>query len=371
MLNRREFLRHSVLAGAAVAGAPMLNFGRFRLFAGARTEYSRRAVDLVRDSLVIDMLGLLTLDWAKLARWEREPGAFGAADFEKLKSSGVTVFNPAVDLNSGKPEDAFAASRAWLRDWNVFLDRYPRELLRVERPADFARAKAEGRIGVVLGFQNADHFRTLEDIQYFYSLGQRISQLTYNAANRIGAGCKAPHDNGLTEFGMSVTREMNRLGMAIDLSHSGDHTATEAIEASNKPVLITHSNCRALNPRHPRCKPDDVIRKMAAHGGVMGITSIRAFVRSQEPTTIEDVLDHFEHVAKLAGVEHVGIGSDHGLDGRDRGGSHSHTDIGGLDHPLRIFDLTEGLIRRRHSDRDIKLILGGNFERALKEIWAA
>ena len=135
-------------------------------------------------------------------------------------------------------------------------------------------------------------------------------------------------------------------------------------------MLITHSNCRALNP-HRRCKPDDIIRAMAARGGVMGITVIRSFVGGREPATIEDVLDHFGHVAKIAGIEHVGVGSDNDLEGRDRWGPGLHLDIAGLEGPQRIFNLTEGLIRRGYSDRDIRLILGGNFQRALSEIWAA
>ena len=371
MLNRRDFLGRSMLAGGALAGAPFINFRRFRLFAGTQNEYSRRAVDLVQNSLVIDMLGLLTLDWAKLGRWERQPGAFGKADFAKLKSSGITAFNPAVDLNSVTPDNAFSTTHEWIQNWNFFLNKYPQYLMRIDRTADFARAKSEGRIGVMLGFQNADHFRSVADIGLFYGLGQRISQLTYNASNQVGSGCTAPHDAGVTEFGTKVVVEMNRLGMAIDLSHSGDCTALEAIKLSQRPVVITHTNCRVLNPGHPRCEPDEVIRNLAARGGVMGITGIRGFVRNQEPTTIENVIDHYDHVVKLVGIEHVGIGSDNDLDGRDHGNTDYRMDISGLDHPKRVYDLTEGLIRRGYSDRNIQLILGENFRRVLNDIWTA
>ncbi len=351
--------------------APMLNLGRYRLFAGSRHEYSKRTVELVQESLVIDMLGLLTLDWVKLERWELQPKAFQTADFRKLRSSGITVFHPAVDLNATSPEEAYGRTREWLRDWNVFLDTYPKELVKVENVAGLIQAKTEDKVGVVLGFQNSDHFRTLDDIGYFFKLGQRISQLTYNTQNQVGAGCTARKDTGLTDYGVSVVREMNRLGMAVDVSHSSDATTMDAIDVSNRPVLITHANCRALNPRHPRCKPDELIRNMAARGGVMGITGIRGFVRNQEPTTIEDVLDHFDHVASLVGVEHLGIGSDNDLDGRDHDRSQYRMDIEGLDHPKRVFDLTEGLIRRKYSDRSIRLILGDNFRRALADIWTA
>jgi membrane dipeptidase len=366
MLHRRDFLKRIALAGGGALAAPMIGRNQFRLFAA---EYSKRAVELVEESLVIDMLGLLTLDWSRLARWKREPGAFRPADYQKLKSSGITVFHPAVDLDSRTAEDAFRATSHWLKDWNVFFDSYPRELLRVDKAADLVRAKSQGRIGVVLGFQNADHFRTVEDIPLFYSKGQRISQLTYNEPNLVGAGCTSPRDTGLTEYGATVIETMNRVGMAVDASHSSDCTTMEAIRLSRKPVLISHSNCRALNERRPRCKPDSVIREMAARGGVMGITGIRGFVRAAEPATIEDVLDHFDHVARLVGVEHVGVGSDNDLDGRDRSRPRIRMDIERLAHPRRIYDLTEGLIRRRHSNDSIRLILGGNFQRALAAIW--
>src|SRR5205814_1445923 len=107
------------------------------------------------------------------------------------------------------------------------------------------------------------------------------------------------------------------VGMAIDVSHCADRTTLEAIEASKKPVLVTHSNCRALVSNSARCKTDEAIRKLAARGGVMGVTMIRSFVRTGGPTTMEDVLDHIDHIARLVGVEHVGLGTDVDLDGRD------------------------------------------------------
>jgi len=371
LLNRRDFLKGAALAGSTLA-APFVARGRFQLFARSQTDYSRRAIDLVSESLVIDMLGLLTLDWAKFEHWEDDPNGFHRADFQKLRSSGISVFHPAVDLNAANPQEAFTANRDWMRDWNKFLDSYPRELLRVLTTDDLANAKKDGRIGVVLGFQNSSHFRTVQDISTFYGMGQRVSQVTYNERNQLGCGCTALNDTGLTDFGVAAVHEMNRLGMAVDVSHCGDKTTLDTLEVSRRPVLITHSNCRALNPRHPRCKTDDAIVRMAAGGGVIGITGVRGFVKPHDPTTIEDALNHFDHVVKIAGIEHVGVGSDTDLDGRDhRPGVTYRMDIDGLAHPQRIFDLTEGLIRRGYSDDNIRLILGGNFRRALEAAWAA
>jgi membrane dipeptidase len=109
---------------------------------------------------------------------------------------------------------------------------------------------------------------------------------------------------------------------------------------------------------------------MAAKGGVMGVTMVRIFVRAEGPATIEDVLDHIDHVANLTGVEHVGLGSDVDLSGRDVS-AHSvrKLDLDGIDYAKKIYDLTEGLVRRNYSSEDIELILGGNFKRALSEVW--
>jgi membrane dipeptidase len=202
-------------------------------------------------------------------------------------------------------------------------------------------------------------------------MGQRVSQLTYTG-NRIGGGSSDPQDQGLSDFGARIVERMNRLGMAVDISHCSDRTTLDAVDASRKPVLITHSNCRALVPNSARCKTDEAIVKMAAKGGVMGVTMIRSFVRAQGAVTVENVLDHIDHVVKLAGIEHAGIGTDVDLDGRDRRiRPRKRSDLDGIDYERKIFDLTEGLLRRNYSQRNIELILGGNFERALSGIWMA
>jgi membrane dipeptidase len=194
-------------------------------------------------------------------------------------------------------------------------------------------------------------------------MGQRVSQLTY-FPNRIGGGSSDPRDGGLTEYGAQIVERMNQVGMAVDISHCADRTTLDAIAASRKPVLITHSNCRALAPGVARCKPDEVIRAAARNGGVLGITAVRRFVRAAGNVTIEDVLDHFDHAVKLVGVEHVGLGSDFDLD------PHPSYDIPGLNHSNRVYELTEGLLRRGYADRDVSLMLGGNFQRTLQQIWS-
>ncbi|HXF06437.1 MAG TPA: membrane dipeptidase [Blastocatellia bacterium] len=381
-MNRRQAL--TTIAGSClVAGmAPMINRGRYRLFAQSAREYSARTIELVGRSLVIDMLSPLVLSQSRMRKLLSDPASLTPADIQRYKESGITVFHVAVGVGG---REATLNVLRYVAGWNGFIAHHSDHFTRIDSPATLDAVRRSGKIGILIGVQNSEHFQTLDDVDMFFGLGQRVSQLTYNARNLIGNGSTERRDDGLSDFGVAIVERMNKVGMAVDVSHCGDRTTLDACEVSKKPVLITHSNCRALNPNHPRCKTDEAITRMAKTGGVMGITGVRMFVKADEPTTIEHVLDHFDHVVRLVGIEHVGIGSDVDLDGYDDlppaelralrasyKGSYAFRDkidIEGLDHPKRIFDLTEGLIRRGYSDRHIELILGGNFARALKEIW--
>jgi len=288
-MDRRQFLRRGVLGGAALLGAPFVSTGRCRLYADQRTvEVSTRAIDRVLDSKVVDMLGLLTFDWPRLYRWQRRPETFTRDDYWHLEPEGVDVYHPAVEPGGADPP---LTIRRWLAGWNALLDRHACFLARVESVTDLFDVPTTGKLGVLVGFQNSTHFRTVADVAEYYALGQRVSQLTYDTANALGCGCRV-RDRGLTAFGARVVGEMNRLGMAVDVSHCGERTSLDAIAASRRPVLITHANCRALVPGHPRCKSDETIRRMAMGGGVMGITFVRSFVsRGRSRECARTVLD--------------------------------------------------------------------------------
>ena len=369
--------------------APLLNFGRLRLFAESPATYSARCLDLVQRSLVIDMLNQFKLGafpdvlddrQQPTARWWSHPETFTHTDLARYKQSGISVFH--IGWGAGR-EDPFNGAVKVLQVWSEFIAHFSADFVEVQKAEDFAALKRQGKLGILLGFQGSDHFRSTDDVAFFRSLGQRVSQLTYNQCNRIGCGYEAP-DTGLTAYGADIVARMNQAGMAIDLSHCGPRTTLEAIAASVRPVLFTHANCKAI-AAHARNKSDEAIRRLAATGGVMGITAVRMLARTFEPVTIDNVLDHFDHVARLVGVEHVGIGSDMDLDGYDAlpaalrsrmltgyknsAAFHGRGDIDGLNHPRRVFDLTEGFVRRGYSDTDIAGILGGNFARALAQIW--
>lgn len=375
-------LKHATLAGVGMMAAPMLNRGRFQIFADSPNEYSTRTVDLVGRSTVIDMLSILTLDFAKQEKWMNDPDTFNAADIQPFKDSGINIIHPAIGLGG---QNAFETALRWFASWNAFIANNDAYFMRIDSAADIDRVKKSGKLGVLLGLQNAVHFRNAADVDFFRGLGQRVSQLTYNSRNLIGNGSTERRDEGISDFGISIIERMNKIGMAVDVSHCGDQTTLDAFELSKKPVLITHSNCRALVPGHPRVKTDEAIKKLGASGGVMGITGVRMFVKADEPTTIEHCLDHFDHVKKLIGPQHLGVGSDIDLWGYDampaeankqlrasyKGsyGFREKIDVEGINHPKRMFDLTEGLIRRKYSDSEIEGILGGNFARVLKQIW--
>lgn len=380
-LSRRGFIQAAACTGAALVGAPAVLERRYRLFAWSSADYSERAIRLVKESTVIDMLCILTLDFEKQGRWFAHPDSYPEAEFEKWRASGLTAMHPAVGM--GGPNVHYD-TLAFLAGWNGFIASRS-EFTRIDSADDFDKAKRAGQVGVILGLQNSEHFRTPNDVALFHGLGQRVSQLTYNARNLIGNGSTERRDEGISDFGVAMINKMNEVGMAVDVSHCGDRTSFEAFEISKKPVLITHSNVRALAGGHPRCKPDDVIQQVKKAGSVMGITGVRMFVKAEEPTTIEDYLNHIDYVVRLTGPEHVGIGSDIDLDGYDdmppeqnrrlRAGYKAsyafrdRIDIQGIDHPKRMYDVAEGLIRRKYSDEQIRGILGGNFKRVLGEIW--
>jgi membrane dipeptidase len=379
-IKRRHVLRAALKS--SVGAAVLLNFGRFRLFAGSETTYSARAVELVRRATVIDMLAPLWISPSKTQKMLGNPDNFKVEDYAPYKESGINVFHIAI--GTGGP-DAYLETLKFLSGYNTLLARHDQWFERVDTPSRLDGIKASGKVGILLGVQNSEHFRAVQDVDYFYGLGQRVSQLTYNSRTLIGNGSTERRDEGLSDFGVAVVERMNKVGMAVDVSHCGDRTTLDAFELSKRPVLITHSNCRALNPKHPRCKTDEAIKAMAPKGGVMGITEVRMFVSPNEPTTVENMLDHFDYVAKLVGVEHVGVGSDIDLVGYDgmppeelkqlkagyKGsyGFRDKVDLDGYSFAKRPFDLAEGLIRRGYSNANIELILGGNFARVLKEIW--
>lgn len=384
--SRRDFVH----ASTAALAVPLINRGRFSVFPWSQREYSARCVAIMERALVIDMLSPLTLNFPVGTRWANRPETFTEADSQRFRSSGIHVFHTAVGF--GGP-DAYRQGLAFFLGQNALIAGRTEYFTRIDSAADFDTIRQSRKIGVLLGAQNSDHFVRPDGgqrdffgtVDEFFNYGQRVSQLTYNSRNWFGNGSTERADGGLSDLGVQLVERMNKVGMAVDTSHCGDRTTLDAFEVSKKPALVTHSNVRALVPGHPRCKPDEVIRAVGKAGSVFGITGVRNFVAPSEPTTIEHLLDHYDYVARMIGVEHVGVGSDIDLDGYDDmpkeiydrlkagyKGTYAFRDKIDIDevaHPKRMYDLTEGLIRRKYSDAQIEGILGGNFKRVLTEIW--
>jgi membrane dipeptidase len=375
-LTRRRTLQ--AMAGVIAALAlPEVDAAQTAAAQGPKNKYSSKVLDLVQRSLVIDMLAPLKLDFRP------EAYALPLTDSEAamFRSCGITGFHNSVGVGGAS---AYDDALEFIAAWSGFVGRNTQVFSLVGKADDLDAAKARQKIAVIMGLQNADEFREPKDVKAFYELGLRCAQLTYNTQNLLGSGSTERVDGGISDYGERIIKSMNEVGMLVDVSHSGDKTTLEAIELSPKPIAFTHANCRALN-NHPRLKTDEAIRKLAAKGGVMGITGVRMFVKDKEPTTVEDIVDHIDHVVKLVGIDHVGIGSDSDLMGYDHmppdqykqlkaGYKASYAfrdkiDTDGFDHPRKVYDLTAALIRRGYSNTNIQAILGGNFRRLLGITW--
>jgi membrane dipeptidase len=374
--GRRRFV--ATMAGAAAALAlPSMDIAQTAPAPGPKKNYPPRVIDLVERSLVIDMLAPLKLDFTPQAY----SGPLSDAEAAMFRSSGITVFHNSIGVGGAS---AYDDSLSFMAAWSGFVGRNADVFCLVGTAQDIDRAKLKRKIAVIMGLQNADEFRDPKDVKAFYELGLRCAQLTYNSQNLIGSGSTDRVDGGISDYGVEIIKAMNQVGMLIDVSHSGDRTTLDAIELSPKPIAFTHSNCRALN-NHPRLKTDEAIRKLATKGGVMGITGVRNFVKDREPTTVEDIVDHIDHVVKLVGIEHVGIGTDSDLMGYDHmppdqykqlkaGYKSSYAfrdkiDTDGFNHPRKMYDLADSLMRRGYSDSHIQAVLGGNFRRLLGSTW--
>ncbi len=364
-------------ATAALALAPLCTRAAPLSPDAAKRKYASKVVDLVQRSLVIDMLAPLKLDFTP----EAYANPLTEAEIAMFRSCGITGFHNSEGVGGAT---AYDDALSYIAAWSGFVGRNTELFSLVGVAEDLDRAKAKKKIAVIMGLQNADEFREVKDVKAFYQLGLRCAQLTYNTQNLIGSGSTERVDGGITDYGVEIVKAMNEVGMLVDVSHSGDKTTLDAIELSPRPIAITHSNCRALND-HPRLKTDEAIKKLATKGGVMGITGVRMFVKSAEPTTIEDIVDHIDHVAKLVGIEHVGIGSDSDLLGYDKMPAdqlkqlraaykasyafRERIDTDGFDHPQKIYDLTAALLKRGYSDANVQAVLGGNFRRLLGATW--
>jgi len=291
-----------------------------------------------------------------------ERSSKGHVDLPRLLESGVDLQIFAVYI---QPE--YKIERALHRALQV-IDRFYKELhdhedkmILFTKVSDVSEAEKQGKIAAMLSIEGGEAVEAdLGILRMLYRLGLRAMTLTWNERNQIADGAgEGRTKGGLTNFGVELVKEMNNIGMVVDVSHLSDPGFFDVIETTTKPVIASHSNCRAIC-NHRRNLTDDMIKILADNGGVMGMNFSASFVdENKEHATLERVLDHVDHVVKVASVEHVGIGSD--FDGIE-------TTPKGLEDVTRMPYLTEGLLKRGYKEDDIRKILGENFLRVFSEV---
>jgi membrane dipeptidase len=331
----------------------------------------------------------------RMTRWVDEPALM--REYEEVwEASGVTCSYQ----NAGEEgNDPLRLIKRLARHTYV-TDMAPDLMKRVTSPNDIEAAKAEGKHcrymtgnGIPLAGDQTNTQEELRFIRVFYQLGVRMMHLTYNRRNPIGDGCGEPADAGLSEFGKETIQEMNRVGVLIDIAHSGRQTGLDAAAASERPIVISHSCAASLN-EHIRCKDDETIRAVIATGGTMGITNVPFFLGGKGD--ISTMLDHIDYVAKTFGCDHVTIGTDRSYtsqhtaaenakvpsrrrirerweslwpEGSRGGGSGWNNDsqvqsLMWTNWPM----ITVGLVQRGYSDDDIRKIIGGNILRVSRDV---
>lgn len=268
-----------------------------------------------------------------------------------------------------------------IADWRV-LQRENADVFEIVTTSTEIRSAAEnGRVGVVLGFQNTSPFgHDYSMVEVFRDLGVRIAQLTYNIQNHVGGACYDPHDSGLTRFGEIVVGEMNRVGMLIDLSHVGNRTSLDAVHASAKPVAITHANPLWFSDT-PRNKPDEVINAVAERGGIIGACLYPNVIGGKE-TSQKEFCDMVIRLIDQVGIDHVGLGSDctrnwdsdyvsYLRDGRWRPGSQAAWPEWPewFNSPRQFPELAEALSAAGLSDAELAAVMGENWLRLFETVF--
>lgn len=284
-----------------------------------------------------------------------------------------------VSINIGYGHQALDQHIRMLAHFRRWIECHSEHFMLVDTAADIMVARTSGRLGVCFDIEGAS---CLDDgdlglISLFHRLGVRWMLLAYNAGNRAGAGCYDEVDQGLTRHGKAVLMEMRRVGIAVCCSHTGKQTALDVMASADNPVIISHSNVRAIHD-HPRNVDDELIRACAATGGVIGINGLGPFLGSD--AVVPMVFRHIDHIVQLTGPKHVGLGLDYVFDCHEL-----EEQLAGMAAetpgfsppppgfpmmgPEQIADLTVLMINAGYSEEAIMDILGRNFLRIALEVW--
>ncbi|MEI6873942.1 MAG: dipeptidase [Spirochaetota bacterium] len=313
---------------------------------------------------VLDLIGLSFTKQGSAPRDFFERGAYGHLDLPRMVEGNVAcqifaLFTNDKLVNEARPHTwrlLEAMEGVFARDAGI---------VQAKKAGDILEARVAGKRAGMLSIEGGEAIgESLDELRAFYDRGVRLMGLTWNRRNAIGrgAGTGTPEDGtgGLTDFGRRVVHEMERLGMVVDASHLSDEALDDLLAIAERPVIASHSNCRALVP-HRRNLTDEQAERIAATGGLIGLTFAGIFV-DPDPAKVTKlrVLEHLDRLISVVGPEHVGLGSD--FDG--------YTDTYGIafSSPSELPWITEALLSRGHRPEAIAQIMGGNWLRVLGEI---
>lgn len=305
--------------------------------------------------------------------------------FAYRKAGGVHATNHTVT----RPDSDLVTSLREVDFCSRWIDANPKDVLLARTVADIHEARKSGREAVIYGPQNTEMIGTdLAFLGTFYDLGVRILQLTYQRQNWVGSGCGEKRDGGLTGFGRKLVSAMDAMGIVVDLSHVGAATSRDAIELSRNPVILSHAHPNALSPT-VRAVGDDVLRALAAKGGVIGVTALSGFLYDPKNPRVRPDLTamvaHIRYLVDLLGIDHVGVALDfeetntpenyaaaalrHPEIQKGQGWSYDEKRIHDLTEVRDMPNLTRALVWGGFSDEQIVKILGSNFLRVFQQVW--
>ncbi|PCI32479.1 MAG: membrane dipeptidase [Alphaproteobacteria bacterium] len=293
---------------------------------------------------------------------------------ERYRTSGFDV----VTLNVGFDALPWENSLRMLAQFRSWIGRHSDKFHLVGSASDIREAKKNGRLGICFDLEGGNALNgDLSMVEMFYHLGVRWMLIAYNKNNLLGGGCQ-DDDPGLTDFGREVIIEMNRVGMVVCCSHTGQRSAMEALEQSDSPVIFSHSNPAAIWP-HPRNISDQMIRACAETGGVIGINGVGPFLGNNDIRS-ETFVRHIDHIVQLVGPRHVGLAFDYVFDHQELTDYiEQHPDLfppedgyaGGMNivRPEQLMDIMAGLQKLGYSDSDLRNIAGENHLRIAQTVW--
>jgi membrane dipeptidase len=324
-----------------------------------------QAVALLRRSLVWDNV------------WPLEPECGNT--FESLNvhlTAGFNVVSITIAGDKHNVSEAMQRTAAARRSILAAPDKFRL----VESIGDASAAQAEGTLGIVLHFEGTRCFeRNLDTIEAFYKLGVRHTLLAFNVANSVGGGCTDAMDAGLTKFGRRVVQEMQRVGMVLDLSHTGRKTCMDAMEIADRPCIFSHSNVLKVTP-HCRNVDDEQIRACASTGGLIGISGSSEYLGDRD-CGVETLFRHVDYIASLVGAEHVGLGLDIVNDADavtaycksrpDEWPFAAAPEWNGFRYApaSRVVDLVEVMLEHGYDTKAVEGVLAGNLVRVCSAVW--